>query len=278
VDLISVRFKVSEMFDNVVDSMPDELATLIKEKTFIAGGVFKSLVLDEPVNDWDFWFRDEASRSKFVHLLDVKAQTKSTSITNRDNLKFGKMMKTSENAITFHFPKDKIQFVLTEVGTPNTLIDKFDFCHTQAFYDSITGELHCPTHFMIGKQLNYNRKYKLPLQALKRAFKFTKQGWTMGDEQINEITKAIVGVNWANDEVRKKQTKKWYDETASIRLPQSNDIEDDDFPMPYATGVTTYTTPTPAAGLSRATSGAFEQATGYVTTQTFPTGTAIFGY
>jgi hypothetical protein len=210
VDLIEVRMRVGEMFDNVVDSMPEELAELVKTQTYIAGGCFKSLVLDETVNDWDFWFRNVEAKDKFEKLFHNAEYTRSSNLTNRDRLRFSKLTKITENAFNFNFPKEKVQFVTTMVGSPSEVVYKFDFLHAQCYYDPMNKFLSCPTHFIINKELYFNPKTITPLSSLKRAFKFTKQGWNISDDQLENIVKSITGVDWKNPEEVKKQTKGMY--------------------------------------------------------------------
>lgn len=209
-DLISVRMQVSELFDNVVNSFSDEISDLIKNKTYIAGGCFKSLVLDEPVNDYDFWFRDKESSLKFIELLKKEKHTKSSALTNRDNLKLDKITLVSDNAVTFKFPKAVVQFIVFNVGSPDEVVGKFDFLHTQCYYDPIAIVMKCPTHYIIGKTLFYNKHTPTSLSTLKRAFKFVKQGWQIEDQELEAITKTLVGVDWKDPKEVKKQTKGMY--------------------------------------------------------------------
>lgn len=46
------------------------LKDIIKNKTFLAGGCFKSLLLNEQVNDYDFYFVDEESSKKFQEFVN----------------------------------------------------------------------------------------------------------------------------------------------------------------------------------------------------------------
>ena len=209
-DLISVRLSVSDMFEAVASVFPEELSALIKKETFIAGGVFKSLVLDETPNDWDFWFRNKEASEKFKELLDKTERTKSSYLTNHDNLKINKLLIKTDNAYTIKFPKAVVQFVFTEIGSPVDVVKNFDFKHAQCYYDPMSGTMSCPTQHIIGKKLIFTGAAKTPLNAMKRALKFVSQGWTIEDAEVDKIAKAITGINWSDPVVVKKQTKPYY--------------------------------------------------------------------
>ena len=217
--LISVRFTVSEMFEEVTKVFPDLISHLIKHDTYIAGGVFKSLVLDEVPNDWDFWFRSEEAKNKFVLALKDWQSTKACYLTNKDILKTSKISVLTDNAITLKLPKATIQFVLAQTGAPETVIGTFDFLHTKCYYDPVSGTMSCPTHDIINKKLKYTPSYHMPLNAMKRAIKFVKQGWDISDKEVDAIAKAIVGIDWKNPEVVKKQTKAYYNKPDDVAEP-----------------------------------------------------------
>jgi hypothetical protein len=212
-DNTQVRLKVDEIFEQVAGAFPEKLGTLIKEKTFIAGGCFKSMVLDEKVNDWDFWFKDKESVEEFKNLFKDLDFTKSSGLTNRDNLKIKKILVKTDNAFTLKFPKETIQFVFTNVGKPSEVVANFDFKHTQCFYDPVTGVVECNTYPMVVKELLYNAKTPTPLSSIKRAFKFVQQGWTLRDTELEKIVQGLVGVDWKQPEEVKKQTKGMYRDT-----------------------------------------------------------------
>lgn len=229
-DNTQVRFTVDEIFEQVVGAFPDELAEVIREKTFIAGGCFKSLVLDEKVNDWDFWFRDQESVDKFKTLFDKLDYTKSSVLTNRDNLKIKKMVVKTDNAYTLKFPKAVIQFVFTNIGKPSEVVANFDFKHTQCYYDAVSGMLECSTYPMVVKELLYNAKTPTPLSSLKRAFKFVQQGWTLKDTELEKIVQGLVGIDWKQPEEIKKQTKGMYRDRPdpTLRRDYGRIVMDDD--------------------------------------------------
>lgn len=209
-DLFQVRLQVTEMCDSVADTFSEDLRTLIKNETFLTGGVFKSLVLDETVNDWDFYFKSDEAILKFLNLLTKETHTQSSPLTNRDKINFSKIRITTDNAVTFKLPKATIQFITFKAGRPKDIIGEFDFAHTLCYYDSLTADFVCPTHLIVGKQLRYNEKAYAPLSAMKRAFKFVKQGWNLPDNELEKITKSIVGVDWKDPEEVKKQTRGLY--------------------------------------------------------------------
>lgn len=217
-DILSVRFTVTELFDNVVHSFSGELSDLIKKEAFIAGGCFKSLVLDEPVNDYDFWFRSKEAADKFADLISKADKTASSPLTNRDNLKIANLMAKTDHAVTLSFPKEKVQFVRTFTGSPVEVVGRFDYYHTHCYFDPVSNFLSCPTAPIIAKSLLFNEKSDSPLQSMKRMGKFIAQGWTIGDIHIERIAKAISGVNWADPVVVAKQKSGFYEEPMKITM------------------------------------------------------------
>jgi hypothetical protein len=216
-DLFEIRLAAAEMCDVVSKAFSDDLFELIKTKTFLAGGVFKSLILNEAPNDWDFWFRDKESAEKFSKALDKLEYTIPSYLSNRDKLKLSKIMVKTDNAYTFKFPRATIQFIIAEVGSPQEVIGRYDFAHTQCYFDPFKSEMVCPTKYAVSKQLVFNPKATTPLSALKRAFKFCGQGWTIKDNDIEAIIKAVSGIDWKSPEVVKKQTRGLYSQAVETR-------------------------------------------------------------
>ena len=236
-DLFQVRMTVTEMVDVVTATFGDSMKEVFQNDVFLAGGVFKSLVLDETPNDWDFYFKTKEGLSRFLDFVSKNNYFQPTSLTNRDKIKSSKISLITDNAITFKFPKATIQFIIFETGKPEEIISRFDFLHTQSYYDPATAKLECPTQHIVGKELAFNPKAYTPLSAMKRMTKFIKQGWTISDEHVEALAQAIAGVNWKDPVEVKKQRRGMYGSIIQgIRSGRSIEqpVDPEPAPAPFA--------------------------------------------
>jgi hypothetical protein len=174
------------------------LKDIIKTKCFVAGGCFKSLYHNEPVNDYDFYFIDEDSKRKFAdHCWNVSSK----------NFQF---VSSTDNAITFEMNGKKIQFINRLEGFPDRVVEHFDFKHCQNYYIFALDMMKLDQGSLVNKTLVYNEKAPYPVSALKRMAKFVSQGWTISDEELMTICKKISALDLLNPRVYKEQTTGLY--------------------------------------------------------------------
>ena len=174
-----------------------EIKELLRKECYIAGGCIRSLLLDEKINDYDFFFRSKEAATRFKELIKLGEEGKLKATPLAEVLETGdKYHKkhmfhriTTDNAITFKLysknlkdEKSTVQFVTKFSGAPYDLIDKFDFTHSMAFYDPLEkeNELQYSSLFLgdnRNKILRFNKRALTPIHSLSRIDKFTKKGY-----------------------------------------------------------------------------------------------------
>lgn len=102
---------------------------LLGHDGFIAGGCFKNLFLKEPVKDIDIFFYNSRGQSKAIDRYNTLVKEK-------------KAILLYDNDRTTCFydieKKTKVDLVKTVYGSPQQIIDQFDFTITKAFYQKIS--------------------------------------------------------------------------------------------------------------------------------------------
>jgi hypothetical protein len=143
---------------------------------FIAGGCFTKL--DEEVNDFDVFFKDEKSFSKQLNYLEkINYSIKARETINSTSFLYNGRMY---DLINKKFFKD-----------PEEIINEFDFTCCQAVYDGQKfhfGEQYLKHNFR--KQLAIN-KITYPVHTLKRVIKYNKQGYWICNGGIQHLVESL---------------------------------------------------------------------------------------
>lgn len=197
-----IKGHLTRVFKLVTDNLVGELQTLVLEKSFIAGGAIRSLLLNEPINDYDFYFVDEESAASVKRSIS-NAMMNGTLFSKREKLHLN--FKTlTDNALTFNLTgtdKYTIQFITKYAGAPDRVINRFDFTNSMAYflpkYDllSIKPEMH---NSLFSKELVFNPNCWGPAFSLKRFQKFTKDGWTMKTSELLKLCTAAADDTQSN--------------------------------------------------------------------------------
>lgn len=193
------------LFNEILDGITcPELKELVKTKSFLTGGCFKSLLLKEKVNDYDFYFVDKESAEKFQKI--IKEGVRSL-IGFSDAKKFRFLFKVqTENAVTFQMGDKQIQFITRFYGLPDEVTGKFDWKHTQNYYIPALDVLKLDSQTIYDKKLLFNTKATHPVNALKRMLKFIGQGWTIEDDQLLRVGESMSKLDFTNPKVVQDQS------------------------------------------------------------------------
>ena len=223
--------KVGEWLESIKD---EAVRNVLKKNVIVSGGCFVSLLNNEPVHDYDIYFRtkeaviaaaryytsiwnkDTKHREAKVYCGDwdttdgtvwieserVKIIIQSTGVASEDEATPDKknpfrILFMSSNAISL---SDKIQVVIRFYGEPEKLHHNFDFAHTKAWYDYSKSELSIPARVyetVMNKVLLYDAS-KYPLCSLFRIRKFIKRGWSIGAGEILKIALTLNGMDLTN--------------------------------------------------------------------------------
>lgn len=206
-----IKRVVNKILTNIVNP---ELRELVKEKTFLTGGCFKAIYHGEKVNDYDFYFIDEASALRFKELVEQGLnKLPDDPFTNREELRLAGWLPTAKTqfAMTFKLEDEYIvQFITKYTGSPEKVTDNFDFEHAMNYYMLKTDTFYIDHSGLKSKELIFNSKASHPINALKRLKKFLVQGWTIEDTELIKMAEAINAINLDTYSNWKEQTAAMY--------------------------------------------------------------------
>jgi len=227
-----------------VESIEDEdVRKLVRKNSIITGGAIVSMLLNEPVNDFDYYFTDKETTkkvaeyfvSKFkeingslnVEVVDEDGRIKifvqstgvageapeheddeellvtSESIQDEEEQDFRPLFLTT-NAITL---SNKIQLVTRFYGEPEEIHDNYDFVHATCYWRSENNHLSLPREALeaiLTKELRYAGS-KYPLASIFRTKKFIERGWTVNAGQYLKMALQLNEMNLHNAEVLEEQ-------------------------------------------------------------------------
>jgi hypothetical protein len=154
----------------------------LKAGTFISGGAIVSLLLDEPVNDFDVYFTDNNSMKYFNSLVNNSVTNLVKEINAEyHGAKINGLMITS-NAITL---KNNFQLITKTCGEPKDVTSTFDYEHCRAYYIPAEDKLFISPltyNCIMNRKLVIHNKEALH----NREQKFIDRGWSKYKQMIEE--------------------------------------------------------------------------------------------
>lgn len=153
----SLRNMTKCYFDLLLLALPSEMRKEVMEELYIAGGMIRSLIIEEEIKDIDVWFKSDKLINKIKAL----------------NLGF-----TSQNAVSFYTSGYQFQLVFSRTQQPLDLVEEFDFTMNQNYYDPSTNEIYIADYEAVkNKQLIVSPKCRNALGTLARVNKFNQRGY-----------------------------------------------------------------------------------------------------
>ena len=156
----------------------------IEKHGYIAGGCFTSILNEEKINDFDFYF-------------DVPEATDILQSLTRKNYYNHHI---SENALTVGTINGRAQFITFSKGNIQNIVDRFDFRHTQIYYHIASDTIYYRENAYNcaqSKALVVNSKCSYPLNALQRVTKFCARGFTMESSEYVKLAYLITHVDFS---------------------------------------------------------------------------------
>lgn len=229
-----LRKKVNNFLESI--NNPD-LVEELKKDIIITGGSIVSLLLNEPVNDFDIYFRTKETALKVAtyYVKEAKEKWKTDDIfinETEERIKIiipnkgcmGNVKKEKEdtgdieksknpeyrirfissNAITL---SDKIQLILRFYGEPKDIHSNYDFIHCTCYWTYYEGELVLPSRALeaiINKELYYQGS-KYPLCSIFRTRKFLQKGWNINAGQYLKMALQLNKLDLSNVAVLEDQ-------------------------------------------------------------------------
>ena len=212
-----------------VDSINnDEIKKLVKSNSIITGGSIVSLLLNEEVNDFDYYFTDANTCYKVANYFVQQFNNKNNAeikVTESDNGRIKIMVRStgialdtgvedgknlflptclSSNAITL---TDKTQLVIRFYGNAEEIHTNYDFAHATCYWTSKDEKLTLPAlalEKIITKELFYTGS-KYPLCSILRSKKFVKRGWSINAGQYVKMALQLNAMDLLDTEVLEEQ-------------------------------------------------------------------------
>lgn len=149
-----------------------DVETEFLEDAYIAGGSIRSMLLNEPVKDFDIFLRSN-------RLVD-----KIRAISNAAFI--------SKNAVSVYKDGTQIQIITNSIDDPEKMIGEFDFTMNHNYYCPVKDELVVKdlVHIML-KQLVINKNCRNKLGTLARITKFVNRGYSVP----SKIDMVMIGVD-----------------------------------------------------------------------------------
>jgi hypothetical protein len=173
---------------NILDNyIPDAIkevflnSNLEDIKYFIAGGACTSVFSNNKINDIDIFFYTEKDCLDAIEAFGMNSEIKSNFMTN--------------NAISYSYDGKKFQLIKCLYGTPEEIIQKFDYTVVMCAYDPMTKEFTLADNFIYDlaeKKLVFNPKVEYPISSLFRSKKYVMRGY---DFPITEMFKLSLAIN-----------------------------------------------------------------------------------
>ena len=226
-----------------VDSIKDEeVQKLVRKNSIITGGAITSMLLNEPVNDFDYYFTDKETTLKvaeyfvsefkkthklvdvevkedegrikvFVSSKGVAGEPEPHEIDEEPEVEEAKDEEESKgfepvflttNAISL---KGKIQLVIRFYGEPEQIHDNYDFIHATCYWRSENNHLSLPREALeaiLTRELKYAGS-KYPLASIFRTKKFIERGWTVNAGQYLKMALQLNDMNLHDPKVLEEQ-------------------------------------------------------------------------
>ena len=206
-------YMLKGMYDSFLSTIPDaHIQDEIKNNSYIAGGCIPSMLLDEFVTDFDFYFRTPESAKI------VKDYFTAHKALRADKFK---VQLITDNAINL---SDKVQLITRFTGDPSDVISEFDWEHLCSYFKYPDG-LVIPDKvykLLLEKKLSYTGS-KYPLSSFFRLKKYLKKGW-----DVDTATMLHIALDIATNLKTRKKEDSFYDRYHSDDLYTQEQIGDRD--------------------------------------------------
>lgn len=236
----TINLALQKKFDAVVASITDErTAELVKKNTIISGGCITSMLLREPVNDYDIYFRDaETALAVARYYCDIKGPHVMASAVNgrisisvlgsanesvagvvpdedtdaepvieeaekKGNVAPFTPVFLNSNAISL---SGKVQMIIRFYGDPLEIHKNYDFVHCTNYWTPQEGLVtrKDALEAILSKELRYIGSL-YPVCSVIRTRKFLNRGWTINAGQYLKMCWQVSKLDLTNIEVLKDQ-------------------------------------------------------------------------
>ena len=239
----AIKSVLQRKHNDLINSIDDPVVKeLIDKNSIITGGAIASMLLNEPVNDYDYYFTNKETAlavanyysNLFNDLMNyntevveennrvkikVNYEEMAEQISELEEVEDGEALENtltenkddkykpifiSENAITL---SNKIQIVLRFYGSPEEIHSNYDFVHTTNYWTSKDKQLYLnkeALESLLSKHLIYKGS-KYPLCSIIRTRKFIKRGWHINAGQYVKMALQLNEIDLFNIDTLRDQ-------------------------------------------------------------------------
>lgn len=218
-----IKNRLNEINNDLLDLITDNnIKDIILENTYISGGCIASLIKEEEMHDYDYFFKNKESlnivKNYFETIYDNTREIevpKHNGCTKTKLLSKGfysdKELLVTDNAITI----GRYQLILKDYGQSQEVCSKFDFIHGMCSYDILNNELFIDKFTYDNIQsgyLIYNNSSDTPITSFYRMNKFLQRGWRIDRKEQAKLIKKINEYEMNSDELNDLEGLTWYEE------------------------------------------------------------------
>lgn len=230
-------------FVNSIDD--EEVRELVDKNSIITGGAIVSMLLNEPVNDYDYYFTDKHTTIKVAEYYVRKFKELDSDLNidvfaNSDDDGRVKIIVHGEGVAGDPEPyeyendemtidtskveddksyapafittnaislKGKVQLVIRFYGEPDKIHDNYDFIHATCYWRSENNHLSLPRE-ALEAILTKELRYagsKYPLASIFRTKKFIERGWTVNAGQYLKMALQLNVMDLHDPEILEEQ-------------------------------------------------------------------------
>lgn len=219
---------INAKFSDWLSSITDPAVSYVVERnTIITGGCIASMLLDEPINDFDVYMRTEEAAyllaKYYCNMAPPGVEPEPTE--NRITIKLPngrgirKRSPQGKYQVAYISPlaitlTDKIQFTVRFFGSPSEIHQNYDFLHCKAYWESRDRRLviHSKVRRAIEKKKLIYVGSAYPVASVVRTKKFVKRGWKMDAGQLIKMSLQISDLDLSDKEQLKEQLVGMYAE------------------------------------------------------------------
>lgn len=148
-----------------------------KDKLFIAGGCLRSIILGEQVKDLDIFCKDAQTATEIANSGFGFKSDNALNFTIH-------IQGESTGSFTQVIESIRVQIIHNQVGSPQEIINQFDFTMNMNYYDFETDFINVENiQDILSKTLRVNKHCRNKLGTLARIVKFVERGYKLHSKE-----------------------------------------------------------------------------------------------
>jgi hypothetical protein len=191
---------LAQILHGWIDSVTEpELACRLRDEAYIAGGAIASLLLDEQVQDYDVYVREEATAQavkayyeEFFRRYPAPPFDPRHPFTAAADLSEPcRPLAMTANAVYLSY---RIQLMTVFYGEPAWMVSNYDFHHCSGYYTAREGRLVVleeARQAIAARSLHYRPGRTFPMLSVLRLPKFIARGYTIDLAQLFQLVAEV---------------------------------------------------------------------------------------